>query len=58
MSNTLMDAPDVLKKIAAYKKNEVLLLKSTTTIDLLRDSAKNISAPKGFLRRKMARIKK
>ena len=45
-----MDAPDVLKKIAAYKKNEVLLLKSTTTIDLLRDSAKNISAPKGFLR--------
>ena len=50
MSNTLMDAPDVLKKIAAYKKNEVLLLKSTTTIDLLRDSAKNISAPKGFLR--------
>lgn len=50
MSNTLMDAPDVLKKIAAYKKNEVLLLKSTTTIDSLRDSAKNISAPKGFLR--------
>ena len=50
MSNTLMDAPDVLKKIAAYKKNEVLLLKSTTTIDLLRDSAKNISAPKGFLK--------
>lgn len=45
-----MDAPDVLKKIAAYKKNEVLLLKSTTTIDLLRDSAKNISAPKGFLK--------
>lgn len=45
-----MDAPDVLKKIAAYKKNEVLLLKSTTTIDSLRDSAKNISAPKGFLR--------
>ena len=45
-----MDPPDVLKKIAAYKKNEVLLLKSTTTIDLLRDSAKNISAPKGFLR--------
>ena len=45
-----MDAPDVLKKIAAYKKNEVLLLKSTTTIDVLRDSAKNISAPKGFLK--------
>ena len=45
-----MDTPNVLKKIAAYKKNEVLSLKSTTTIDLLRDSAKNISAPKGFLR--------
>ena len=45
-----MDTPNVLKKIAAYKKNEVLYLKSTTTIDLLRDSAKNISAPKGFLR--------
>lgn len=45
-----MDTPNVLKKIAAYKKNEVLFLKSTTTIDLLRDSAKNISAPKGFFK--------
>jgi indole-3-glycerol phosphate synthase len=50
MSNTLMDAPDVLKKIAAYKKNEVLLLKSTTTIETLRHSAQNIAPPKGFLK--------
>ncbi|MEN9017470.1 MAG: indole-3-glycerol phosphate synthase TrpC [Hellea sp.] len=49
MSNTLMDAPDVLKKIAAYKENEVQLLKSTTSIELLRDTAKKIAAPKGFL---------
>ncbi len=46
--NTLMDAPDVLKKIAAYKADEVKALKKRTNIKELRAYAARRSAPKGF----------
>ncbi len=48
MANTLMDAPDVLKKIAAYKADEVAALKTRTTIDDLRREAAKNPAPRGF----------
>ena len=44
MANTLMDAPDVLKKIAAYKAGEVAALKARTTIKALRDTAAKLPA--------------
>ena len=45
---SLMDAPDVLKKIAAYKADEVAALKARTTIDALRETAATLSRPRGF----------
>ena len=46
--NTLMDAPDVLKKIAAYKADEVKALKKRTNIKELRAYAARQTAPRGF----------
>ena len=48
MANTLMDAPDVLKKIAAYKAGEVAALKARTSIKALRGTAAKLPAPRGF----------
>lgn len=45
---SLMDAPDVLKKIAAYKADEVAALKSRTTIEALRETAAALPRPRGF----------
>lgn len=45
---SLMDAPDVLKKIAAYKADEVAALKSKTTIEALREDAAAMPQPRGF----------
>ena len=46
--NTLMDAPDVLKKIAAYKVDEVAALKARITIETLREQADALHRPRGF----------
>jgi len=43
-----MDAPDVLKKIAAYKVDEVAALKSKTTIEALQEAAAAMPHPRGF----------
>jgi len=48
MRNTLMDAPDVLKKIAAYKADEVAALKARTAIEILREKAAALPRPRGF----------
>jgi len=48
MANTLMDAPDVLKKIAAYKVDEVAALKDEISIDELRDIARDQAPARGF----------
>ena len=40
MANTLMDAPDVLKKIAAYKVDEVATLRDDISIEELREIAR------------------
>ena len=45
---SLMDAPDVLKKIAAYKADEVAALKGKTTIEALRKTAAQLPRPRGF----------
>ena len=45
---SLMDAPDVLKKIAAYKADEVAALKSRTSISKLRSYSQRLPAPRGF----------
>ena len=45
---SLMDAPDVLKKIAAYKVDEVAALKAKTTIEALREAAAAMPRPRGF----------
>ena len=45
---SLMDAPDVLKKIAAYKADEVEDLKGKTTIEELRADAALLPKPRGF----------
>lgn len=45
---SLMDAPDVLKKIAAYKADEVAALKARTTIEALRTQAAALPRPRGF----------
>ena len=37
MANTLMDAPDVLKKIASYKAEVVAALRDDISIEDLRD---------------------
>lgn len=44
----LMDAPDVLMKIAAYKADEVKELKSRTTIEKLRAHGAKLPPPRGF----------
>lgn len=46
--NTLMDAPDVLKKIAAYKVDEVAALRADISIEELRDIARDQSPARGF----------
>jgi indole-3-glycerol phosphate synthase len=43
-----MDAPDVLKKIAGYKADEVAALKAKTTIEALREAAAKLPRPRGF----------
>ena len=43
-----MDAPDVLRRIAAYKAEEVAALKSRTSIEALRETAASLSKPRGF----------
>ena len=48
MANTLMDAPDVLKKIAAYKAEEVAALRDDISIEDLRDIARDLPRPRGF----------
>jgi len=48
MTNTLMDAPDVLKRIAAYKADEVAALREDCTIEELRDIAQSLPRPRGF----------
>lgn len=48
MNNTLMDAPDVLKKIATYKADEVAALREDCTIEELRDIAQSLPRPRGF----------
>ena len=48
MANTLMDAPDVLKKIASYKAKEVTALRDDISIEDLRDIARDLPRPRGF----------
>lgn len=48
MTNALMNAPDVLKRIAAYKADEVAALREDCTIDELRDIAAALPRPRGF----------
>lgn len=48
MANTLMDAPDVLKKIAAYKVDEVAALSGEISIEELRDIARDQPTARGF----------
>ena len=45
---SLMDAPDVLKKIAAYKADEVKILKRRANISELREHGARRPAPRGF----------
>jgi len=46
--NTLMNAPDVLKKIAAYKAQEVADLRDEISIEDLRDIVRDLPPPRGF----------
>jgi len=48
MASTLMDAPDVLKKIAAYKVDEVAALRDDISIEEFRDIARDQAPPRGF----------
>ena len=48
MANTLMDAPNVLKKIASYKAEEVAALRDDISIEDLRDIAHDLPRPRGF----------
>jgi len=48
MGNALMDTPDVLKKIAAYKADEVEALREDISIEELRDIANSLPRPRGF----------
>lgn len=48
MTNALMNAPDVLRKIAAYKAEEVEALRDDISIEDLRDIARDLPAPRGF----------
>ena len=46
--STLMDAPDILKKIAAYKVDEVVALRDEISIEELRDIARDQTPARGF----------
>ncbi len=48
MTNTLMNAPDVLKKIASYKADEVAALRDDISIEELRDIARDQPPARGF----------
>ena len=48
MANTLMDAPDVLKKIAAYKVDEVATLRDDISIEELREIARDQAPARSF----------
>jgi len=48
MASHPMDAPDVLKKIAAYKVEEVAALRDDISIEELRDIAQSLPRPRGF----------
>ena len=48
MANALMDAPDVLRKIAAYKADEVAALYDDISIEDLRAIARDQTPPRGF----------
>lgn len=48
MSNTLMDAPDVLLKIAAYKADEVAALYDDISLEDLRAAARDQPPARGF----------
>ena len=48
MTNTLMDAPDVLKRNAGYKADEVKALKQRRSLNALRKQAAMLKAPRGF----------
>jgi len=48
MTRTLMDAPDVLKRIAGYKSDEVKALKQNTSLEALRERAAKQKPPRGF----------
>ena len=45
---SLMNAPDVLKKIAAYKADEVEALRDDISIEELREIAHDLTPPRGF----------
>lgn len=48
MANALMNAPDVLRKIAEYKALEVKALYDEISIEELRDIARDQARPRGF----------
>ena len=48
MTSTLMDAPDVLRRIAEYKADEVAALKAHSSIEALRETAANLPQARGF----------
>ena len=48
MGNTLMDTPDVLRKITAYKADEVTELMDEISLDDLRMTARDQPDPRGF----------
>ncbi len=46
----MTDTPDILKKILATKQEEVEKRKSNVPLDMLKDIAANVEAPRGFYR--------
>lgn len=48
MTNALMNAPDVLKRIASYKAEEVAALREDISIEELREIASDLKPPRGF----------
>ena len=57
MTNTLMDAPDVLKKIAAYKVDEVATLRDDISIEELREIARDQTPARGFTKALQTAVK-
>lgn len=47
-TNTFMDTPDVLRKIATYKADEVADLRDEISLEDLRATARDQTAPRGF----------